>query len=172
MLLIAKSLKDLDFRQLMNVYEEGNLENARESFSQLPLGQAVLEAEQDFYGYLKDSFFATPGAFYGIWTEDRKYVSALRLEPYRDGWLVEAVETAPSQRRKGYAAVLMAQVLTYLGQGKVYSHVHKANTASLGLHRRCGFCRICDRAVYIDGSVNNRCATYFLDMGDSVCQNN
>ena len=172
MLLIAKSLKDLDFRQLMNVYEEGNLENARESFSQLPLGQAVLEAEQDFYAYLKDSFFATPGAFYGIWTEDRKYVSALRLEPYRDGWLVEAVETAPSQRRKGYAAVLMAQVFAYLGNGKVYSHVHKANTASLELHRRCGFCRISDRAVYIDGSVNNRCATYFLDMGDSVCQNN
>ena len=54
MLRIAKSLREMDFRQLMDIYEEGNLNNAREHYPQLPLPQALLETEQDFYAYLKD----------------------------------------------------------------------------------------------------------------------
>lgn len=172
MLLIAKSLRELDFRQLMDVYEEGNRENAGQQYLQLPEGQGISEVEQDFYAFLKAEFFSVPGAFYATWTVDRRYVSALRMEPYRDGWLIEAVETKPDCRRKGYASSLMKAVFDVLQVGKVYSHIHKKNLPSQKLHEGLGFRRCADRAVYIDGSVNDRCATYLLELGEKVCPRN
>lgn len=162
MLLIAKKLHELSFGKLMEVYAEGNLENGQELWPQLPQGQQLLLAEQEFYQYLSDVFFKTPGAVYAIWEQSGRYVSALRLEPYRDGLLLEALETAPAERRRGYARMLLLEVQRMLaGQGavKVYSHVHKSNTPSLKVHEQCGFRRISELAVYVDGSVNDRCCT-------------
>lgn len=152
MLQMAYQLKDLNFSALMEVYLEGNLEKVED-------GLTLLQAEQDFYQYLKESFFSVPGAVYCVWTEEGKYVSALRLEPYRDGLLLEALETAPEYRRKGYALRLMRAVLDTLGQTRVYSHVGKWNEASLKTHEKCGFRRILEHALYIDGSLNDRCCT-------------
>ena len=83
-----------------------------------------------------------------------RYVSAARLEPYRDGLLLEALETAPELRGRGYAAALLRNMLESApGTGPVYSHVDKKNAASLAVHRACGFRRILEHAVYADGSV-------------------
>ena len=57
MLYIVKSLRELDFRQLMDVYEEGNLENAAEFWPDAPQGQLLLMAEQSFHQYLRECFF-------------------------------------------------------------------------------------------------------------------
>lgn len=159
MLYIAKSLRDLNFGALMEVYREGNLENAKEFWPELPQGQGILWAEQEFYQYLREDFFSTDGGVYALWQENEKYISALRLEPYRDGLLLEALETAPEYRRRGYAGRLILAVLSQLQPKKVYSHVSKQNTASLSVHEKCGFQRILDYAVYIDGSVNQRAVT-------------
>lgn len=172
MLLIAKSQRELDFRQLMDVYEEGNSGNACQQYPYLPLEQGIAEVEQDFYAFLKEAFFTNPEAFYGVWVADGCYVSALRMEPYRDGWLLEAVETKPAYRRKGYAKRLMKAVLNQFPVGRVYSHIHKKNSLSRKLHEGLGFLRCADQAVYIDGSVDDRCATYLLELGDKVCQKN
>ena len=80
MLLVCEKIKDLSFSQLMMVYEEGNRENARQQYPQLPESQGVSEAEQDFYAFLKEGFFAASGAFYAAWTVDGRYFSALRME--------------------------------------------------------------------------------------------
>ena len=158
MLCIVKSLRELDFRQLMDVYEEGNLENAAELWPGEPDGQLLLMAEQSFHQYLRECFFPTEGAYYCVWVENDRYVSALRLEPYKDGLLLEALETKPSERRRGYAAALLKAVLQEVGEKKVYSHVGKRNTASLRTHEKCGFRRILEHAVYADGSVmTNHC---------------
>lgn len=170
MMRIAKKLHNLSFGQLMGVYAEGNAENARENYPHLPLERGILEAEQDFYRYLQSVFFPTDGAFYALWEEDGQYVSALRLEPYRDGLLVEAVETAPEHRRKGYARKLLKSTLNYLKEGRVYAHISKKDTASLALHTGCGFDRVSEQAVYIDGSVDNRCATYRIELGGESWQ--
>ena len=111
MLYIARRLKDLDFRQLMDIYEEGNLENAAELWPEEPQGQQLLLAEQSFHQYLRECFFSTEGALYCVWVENDRYVSALRLEPYRDGLLLEALETHPEMRQKGYAAKLMLEMI-------------------------------------------------------------
>lgn len=163
MLLLIKKLRDLRFSSLMAVYEEGNRENAAEFFpGESPERQLAL-AEQEFYSYLAQVFFPTPGALYALWEEDGEYVSALRLEPYRDGLLLEALETAPGQRRKGYALKLVHAVQERFAGRKLYSHVGKLNEASLKTHEKCGFRRIQEYAVYIDGSVNNRCCTLLFE---------
>ena len=107
MLILARSIRDLSFSRLMEVYIEGNLENAEEFYPDLTEGQKLMQAEQDFYQYLNKVFFRTSDAVYAIWEEQGTYVSALRLEPYRDGLLLEAFETAPPSRRQGYAEKLI-----------------------------------------------------------------
>lgn len=159
MLSIIQSMKDLNFSALMEVYADGNLENARELYPQLPEGQGILQAEQDFHQYLREAFFQTAGAYYAVWQQGGRYVCALRLEPYRDGLLLNGLETAPEYRRQGFARKLIQAVLGLCEDGKVYSHVHKKNTPSLQLHLQCGFRRISEQAVYLDGSVNSRCCT-------------
>ena len=159
MLTVANSLRQLDFGKLMAVYEESNRENGEEFYSNLSPQEQLLQAEQDFYHYLRNGFFKEPGGAYYIWSEQGQYVSALRLEPYQDGLLLEALETAPEQRRKGYAALLVHVALGYAGNVRIYSHVGKGNAASLRTHEQCGFHRILNYAVYADGSVNDVCCT-------------
>ena len=156
------SLKELNFGKLMDLYAEGNLKKAREEFSADDLNLGILKAEQDFYLYLKDVFFTVDNALYCVWEEKGKYLSALRLEPYREGLLMEALETHPDYRQMGYAKRLILEVLASLkntGITAVYAHVHKKNVASLQTHIACGFQRVSEQAVYIDGSVNSFCCT-------------
>lgn len=164
MLLMVSKMKDLHFSSLMAVYEEGNRENGAEFFPQESPERQQALAEQEFYNYLSQVFFPTPGALYALWEENGKYVCALRLEPYRDGLLLEALETAPEARRKGYAKKLVTAVQAHFGSGKIYSHVGKRNVASLKTHEACGFRRILEYAVYIDGSVNDRCCTLVYEL--------
>ena len=155
-----RSVKELDFRRLMSVYEEGNLENAADRYPHLPQLQGLVQAEQDFYQYLREIFFPTEGAVYAVWEESGVYVSALRLEPYRDGLLLSALETAPCYRRQGYAKKLVTAVLDQLPDKSIYSHVSKRNAPSLRTHEACGFQRILDHAVYLDGSVLTSSCTF------------
>ena len=154
MLQIAKRLEELDFSALMDIYCEGNLEKAEEYGD-----GGLLRAEREFYDYLREDFFRQKDAFYALWKVRGRYVSAMRLEPYGDGWLLEALETAPDHRRKGYAKALMAEVLDMMGESVVYSHVSRRNEASLRSHYACGFQKHLDHVVYLDGSVTNRAIT-------------
>ena len=158
MLLIANRLEELDFSALMDIYIEGNLEKAEEYGD-----GGLLRAEGEFRDYLREDFFRREGAFYGVWKAGGQYVSALRLEPHEDGWLLEALETAPDHRRKGYAKALMGQVLQLMGQAVVYSHVSRRNAASLKTHYSCGFEKYLDHVVYLDGSVSTRAVTLKYD---------
>ena len=95
-------------------------------------------------------------AFYAVWVEESVYKSAARFCPYKDGYLLHSLETAPNNRRKGYACLIVTQALEHLkasGCKMVYSHVEKRNKASLALHRKCGFEIISDSATYLDGTV-------------------
>lgn len=158
MLKIAHTLSDLDFRQLMDIYVEGNVENAAELYPELSPAQGLARHEQGFHDYLETGFFAQEGARYCIWEAEGRYLAALRLEPYRDGLLLEALETRPDARRQGHAAALI-QAVQAVTPDKIYAHISKRNTASLRTHEKCGFRRIAEEAVYTDGTVNDRCCT-------------
>lgn len=155
-------LQELNFPKLMELYSESNRENAEEQYSWDDTNLAILKVEQDFYQYLNEVFFQTKGAFYAVWEENGRYKSALRVEPYRDGLLLEALETHPDYRNLGYAKCLVNAALELLkgeGNASVYSHVNKRNVPSLRTHLSCGFCRVSEYAVYIDGNVNSQCCT-------------
>ena len=156
MLKIIQSMSQLNFSQLMEIYEESNILAGQESYPMLSYYSGIREAEQDFYDYLSSIFFRQDNSFYAVWLENGVYVSALRLEPYRKHLLLCALETAPHMRRKGYACKLLRAVIDYLmkqGSGIIYSHVSKHNVGSLNAHLKCGFKIIQNHAVYSDGSV-------------------
>ena len=159
MLTCCRSMAEMDFRKLMIIYREGNLENGRIKYPHLSKALATVKVEDDFYDYLCDDFFLVKDASYWIWEEEGHYRSALRLEPYEDGYLLEALETDPDFRRKGYARKLILSVCDAMPGVKIYSHVHKRNKASLETHRSCDF-QICkDFARYVNGTVSQNAFT-------------
>ena len=97
-----------------------------------------------------------------MWVVDGSYKSALRIEPYRDGLLLHALETAPEARGQGCAYALIGATMEYLQSlnfKTVYSHIDKRNKASLRLHEKCGFLPFSDSAVYLDGTVTQNSCT-------------
>lgn len=152
---IIKSMKDLNFSQLTDVYAQSISDDGNVRYAMLPQTERIIQAEQDFYAYLR-LFFKEKGAFGAVWSAEGRYVSALRIEPYKDGFLVAGLETAQQYRGKGYAGLLLHSVVTYLSdyaKQPIYSHIDKRNVASLRVHQKCGFDRIMEHAVYSDGSV-------------------
>ena len=120
--------------------------------------------EEDLYPYLQGDFFRRPGCFCAFLVLDEKYAAGVRLEPFRDGYLVTGLRTAPTLRRQGLATELLRGALTYLAgefHGCVYSHVATGNTASRAVHEKCGFSRQAGSAVMLDGSVLADHCTYF-----------
>lgn len=143
MLKICNKFSELDFDRLLKVYDLDTYE------------QNSLAIE--LYDYLHQVFFRDKDAFYALWKIESNYVSALRMEPYQDGYLITAVQTTKSERRKGYAECLLRAVvssLQILGNCPIYVHIHKKNVASIQLHMKCGFTITADHAVFIDGTAS------------------
>ena len=157
MLILADSFEKLDFSALMDVYAEGNEENGVYFWPDEAPARRLELAQNEFRGYLLDGFFGTAKGTYCIWTEDGRYVSALRLEQHPEGMLMEALETHPIYRKRGYAKQLINAVAALFPAGtRIYSHVNKANTPSLVTHQSCGFRKALDYSVCFDGSVSDR----------------
>lgn len=161
MLRLITSLDKLPFSALMVIYETSNRENGRQNYPHLGEFAQIQEAEQDFYTYLK-AFFRQENSFYALWEVNGICVSALRSEPYADGYLIAALETMPNCRNQGYGTALLQAVVRYLTEGNklpVYSHIHKTNTPSLMVHRRAGFREFLRYAKFADGSVSQKAVT-------------
>lgn len=120
-------------------------------------------ADEDFLRY---EFFGQAGAALWLWSEGGEAVSALRTEPWKDGVLVTALQTAEGCRNHGYARMLLSAVLAQLrqqGSGRAYAHIHHRNSASICVHEKCGFRRIADTARLLDGTVTAQMGTYLVD---------
>lgn len=166
MLKIIKRPEDLDIRQLMHVYEETNRINGAREYGNLAENLQVLYAEQDFYGYLR-IFFSDRSSRYAVWAPEGIYKAAVRMERYCDSWIITGLETAPEERRRGYAAALLGSVIAYMKENdpaKLYSHIENTNFPSLQLHEKIGFQKISNGAIYIDGSFHNESCTYCMEI--------
>lgn len=161
MMKIIQSFNELNFRMLADVYLQSCQQSGKQNYPDYPPAQQILLAEQDLYGDVK-CFFEDKNAFYAVWELEGRYVSVLRMEPYKDGLLLEGLETAPEERGNGYAKLLLQSVLSNLSTQEIpviYSHIDKKNTPSLAVHIACGFEKIGDCAVYTDGSVSHNAYT-------------
>ncbi len=166
MLKIIKDLRDLNLSQLCDVYHESNTLQGRRQYFGEPSNLQLLQAEQDFYEYLR-LFFQDDRVFCAVWEAEGAYKAALRIEPYMDGCIITALETAPEARRMGYGYSLVTKTVDYLScqnVEKIYAHIQKKNTASLRLHEKCGFTVCMDHAVYLDGSVLTSSCTVCMDL--------
>ncbi len=162
MLVEFNRLRDMNREELMRVYWESNEKHGMAQYPREDANVRRIYAEQDFWQYLNDCFFSGKGARYAVWEESGIYRSALRLEPYQDGLLLEGLETAPDMRRRGYGKALLQSVLSRLsaeGAMPVYSHVRRRNIASWKVHTACGFQKLLDYSVWIDGSVSTDACT-------------
>lgn len=163
---VVTSMREMNMQQLLRVHKESICEDCVVSSYVTSRSVMELRAEQDFYDYLRDFFHNCKG-IYALWVVDGRYCAALRLERYDDGLLLSGLETAPDARGKGYATSLVQAVLEYLTQTdyqRVYSHVRKNNMQSLQIHNTCGFQRILEHAVYIDGSVYHSSCTFCYEL--------
>jgi GNAT superfamily N-acetyltransferase len=101
-------------------------------------------------------FFCQEGAAYCVFSENGTYISAVRIEPFEDGYLLSALETKPDSRRRGYGKRLIEGLILECTEKRklpIYSHVKNKNIASINLHLQCGFRVYKDSARYLDGSV-------------------
>lgn len=163
MLRVIRSMAELPFGNLMEIYVQSNKERAQQWIDE-PEERRLALAEQEFYAYLRQCFFTLPGSRYFLWYVHSRAVSAVRCESYGDGVLLTALETAPDCRDMGYAKSLLSAVLCYLENGKVYVHIRRDNSASLSVHLSCGFVKVKSGARLLDGSYSSDHDTYQLKL--------
>ena len=155
MLRVITSMKPLNHQKLLSVYSESIAQAAENKSGDLPIGIRMNEAEQNLLDYVRD-FLTYKDAFICLWELDDTYVAVIRVEPYKDGYLISGLETVPVQRRKGFGRKLLTAVIDQFcgcDDFKLYSHVKRDHIASFKLHLSCGFSVISDCAVLLDGSV-------------------
>ena len=116
------------------IYIEGCMENAREKYPDATdLTTAIQQEEDSFVCFLQD-FFTLPENTYYVLEKDNMPVSAARLSKINDFYYLEALETPPKYRKKGYASELLNEMITHLHQegsvdirdcGSLYCRCHQ-----------------------------------------------
>lgn len=142
MLLRLTELSDAEVPKLMAIYAEGNRENAEYFYPELPLAEGIAREEQRFVTMLREMFFPKPGNELFVWRTEGQWVAALRLTKLDDFYYLEALETKPDQRRKGYGKSLLEATCKALAHRRpvtVRDCVAKRNKASLRTHLAAGF---------------------------------
>ena len=144
MLLQLHTIEAADQRRLMDIYAESNLENTDYFYPNLTdKEEAVRKVEHDFLRYLETDFLASVENALLVWVEQGIWASALRLYRVCEGlYYIEALETRPDCRRRGYASRLLRETVELLkkdGPFRLCDNVDKRNEASLATHNACGF---------------------------------
>ena len=162
MLLKITEYAGLDERKLMDVYSESNSENTDYFYPDEADKQAAVRmVEAGFLDFLKNDFFHQPEAAYWVLDENGEWVSALRICRAPDGPLyLEALETRPDKRGRGFAVRLLSGVIDALkeeGPFRLCDCVGKRNAASIRTHESCGF-KIVSQAGYdhLSGTADER----------------
>ncbi len=166
MLIEITSYNDIDARKLMDIYAESNRENVDYFYPDMSDKRAALAlVEERFLGFLKTDFFVHPNSSYYILEEEGIWVSALRLSLVEDcqcrRYYMEAIETRPSFRLKGFASKLVYDVIQKLkakGPFVLCDCVSKHNEQSLKTHLKCGFQIVSNEGFdYLQNEENPRC---------------
>lgn len=144
MLIKITEYRKVDTGKLMDVYAESNFENTDFFYpDETDKEAAVQKVEAGFLDFLKNDFFRKTDAAYWILETDGVWVSAVRTCRIQDGlYYMEALETRPDSRRKGYGAGLLSSVVASMKEKasfRLCSCVSKKNLASLKTHEKSGF---------------------------------
>ena len=163
MLLKIKNYTDLDDRKLMDIYAESNFENVDYFYpDEVDKSVGVKKVVAGFLDFLKNNFFKQEEATYWVLEENGIWVSAARtcfIKP--DIIYLEALETMPSERNKGYGSKLLFELIEALKKGgyfRLCDCVSKKNIPSLKTHEKCGFKIVADVGNdYLNNDVDDHC---------------
>ena len=144
MIIEINTFDQVDGRKLMDVYRESNTENTDYFYPNVSnKDDALQKVECDYLNYIENDFLANNKNRYMVLEHDGLWVCALRLYCIDDKlYYIEALETHPEYRRKGYAAQLLTDVIDLLKERGAYmirDCVDKKNMASLLTHQKVGF---------------------------------
>ena len=157
-----KAFEQINGRKLMDIYAEGNYENTDFFYPDMKdKEEAVHKVEADFLEYIKKDFFKSDGNEYWILEDNGVSISAVRLYLLQKGqYYLEALETHPGFRRKGYAAKLLNTMIGQLkgmGSFSICDCVSKKNEASVRTHLKCGFQIVSEEGKdYLTGETDSR----------------
>ena len=104
-------MNELNTEQLLAVYRDENQTKGRIFYPDASPYEQLMQVEDDFLSYLREDFFRQKDAFYALLDDGESYCSAVRLEPYKDGMLLEGIATTPNKRRQGYATEMLKAAL-------------------------------------------------------------
>ena len=121
--------------QLMSLYSE-SMKKIKKHFT------SDAEMCEAYASFLQD-FVKNPKQLILVEVSDDEWVSALRaIETMEGHWFLEAVETKPEKRKKGFGKNLLYHTIDYLkniGMKELTCTISKNNLKSQALHKKCGF---------------------------------
>jgi len=151
------ALTDSELALLMEIYAEGNEENAEYFFPDMERENAIRLVEQQFAEYLREDFFSEEGNLLYVLEAEGHWASALRLYPTPEGYYIEALETKPALRRRGYGREILRQVIDELEPPcTVRDCVSRKNLPSIRTHLAAGFTQVEEAKNLLDGTVNEK----------------
>ena len=159
MIEIVKKINSEVINNLFEIYAESMQET---------LQSGNYKSKQDMLGdyqlFLKE-FISKPNQLVIVEIQNGVWVSGLRaIETKPSHWHIEAVETRPDSRQKGYGKKLLKNTLEYLttrGMKSADCCIAKSNIASQTLHTNCGF--VCtNKSPIYDGKPANNTQIYLF----------
>lgn len=144
MLLKIRELLDSDTTSLMDIYQESSKNNVSYFFPEIiDIEEGIKKANKAYLEYIRNDFLKRNNTCYYIWKDNGIWVSAMRLYKIKGSiYFMEALETHPLYRKRGYAEKLISSVIEELkqdGDFEMRSYVNINNVASRRTHIKCGF---------------------------------
>ncbi len=141
---LMRSPEGLDEAAFLAVFRASSLKNAPSWYPDLPPEQALERYERSYLAYMRGPFWAE-GGILALLADGSGYRSCLRLYPLEghNRFHVEALETRPDSRRRGWGAEVLRRTIraleAELGRVELVSNTHKTNAASRSAHASAGF---------------------------------
>lgn len=157
-LLIFNNFNSVETERFLAVYKESTADNASRWYPELEPAEAIKKYESGYLEFMQNGFFNVGGTLY-ILSDGEYYVSALRLiQLSENDYFLEALETNPGFRNRGYAKQLLNKTIYSLTENAlnftIKSHIEKNNTASINAHLAAGFVITADY-ITEDGKIFN-----------------
>ena len=156
MLNIVTQIDENTINRLLSVYSE-SMQDMRKNFA------SDAEMCAAYAAFLRD-FVKNPKQLVIVETSDDEWVSALRaIETMEGHWFLEAVETKPEERKKGFGKALLCHTMDYLkniGMTELTCTISKNNVKSQALHGKCGFIPTDEPPLNCWGELEEGCILY------------
>lgn len=163
-IMIFHDPEGLNKEEFLAVYKGSAEINAPQWYPDLPFEAAVQKYESGYWDFMQRSFWEEKGVLL-VAHSDSHYVSAVvAYQKENHSFLIEALETAPNERGKGYGKIVLKEMLDFLvhsdSNATVYSFTGKKNIASQRTHASLGMEKLHDYWQDESGTIDNTQITY------------